>query len=146
MKADLTHIQMLRKKAKELKLEGYERLAGYSDYSLYEIYNGAGPERWPEVIRCVITEILDLFEAAFLIHDVEFHESNGGLGNWIDSNNRCVENMSRLINDEYPVFAWKFAYNWLMRRRWKAKALAVAVAINSDLCFDAWLEAGDCDD
>lgn len=142
MKADLTHIQMLRKKAEELKLEGYERLAGYSDYSLYEIYNGAGPERWPDFIRVVITEILDLFEAAFLIHDVEFHESNGERGNWIDTNNRCVKNMRRIINDEYPVFAWNIVYNWLMRRRWKAKALLVSASLSCELCYDAYVEAG----
>lgn len=146
MKADLTHIHELRTKAEQLKLSGYECLQHYSDYSLYEIYNGAGPERWPEFARVLLTEILDLFEPAFLLHDVGFNESKGERSKWIEENRMCEENMSRIITNEYPVFAWNFAYNWLMRRRWKAKALLVSAALGSELCYEAYLEAGNHDE
>lgn len=137
---------MLRRRAEELKLFGAEHMKHYSDYSLYVIYNGAGPERWPEFARVLLTEILDLFEPAFLLHDLRFNHSDGCRHSWKNANRECMANMERIVCASFPLLTWKFPYNLFQRRRWMAKALAVAAAINSDLCFDAWLEASDCDD
>ena len=50
-------INELRKKCYELELEGKEILDKYTDGDLEEIYNGIGPDAFPDWVRDFITEL-----------------------------------------------------------------------------------------
>ena len=64
----------LIQKAYSLDLEGVHILDKYSVEEIGKIYNGIGPDRFPDWLRKIVTESAELFEAAALIHDVEYDE------------------------------------------------------------------------
>ena len=54
-------INELRKKCYELELEGKEILDKYTDEDLEKIYNGIGPDRFPDWLREIVTESAEIF-------------------------------------------------------------------------------------
>ena len=64
----------LIQKAYSLDLEGVHILDKYSITQVSEIYNGIGPDRFPNWLRKIVTESAGIFEPAAVIHDVEVRQ------------------------------------------------------------------------
>ena len=65
---DLAKLEQLREKCEEYELSGREVLDCFTLEELAEIYNGIGPDRFPDWLRKIITEANGLFEPAALKH------------------------------------------------------------------------------
>ena len=78
-----------------------------------KLYNGIGPESWPEILREVTDEHLHLFEAGAMIHDVDY-----ALGIWTKedftaANDRLGRNCVKLAKAKYGLFSHPL-------KRWEA--------------------------
>ena len=128
------HVDALVHIAKAANLEGAEILDNYTVAQLAEIYNGIGPEFLPEETRNRVTAYLSIFEAAALIHDVRFQESDKTRKAFNFANMEFRENCRTLGEFHY---AW---YNW---RRYRAYAVSTILyeAVSSDLGWIAFNQA-----
>ena len=107
----------LIQKARDLKLENVEILDRYSEAEIAEIYNGIGPDRFPDWLRKIVTESAELFEAAALIHDVEYDEG-GTREQFTAANDRFCRNCYTLVKDRYGWYDIR-RYLWMNKaRRW----------------------------
>ena len=110
-------VEELIKKARELKLENVEILDKYSFLDVFKIYNGIGPDRFPDWLRKIVTESAELFEAAALIHDVEYDEG-GTREQFTAANDRFRRNCYTLVKDRYGWYDIR-RYLWMNKaRRW----------------------------
>ena len=73
----MEEIAELRRLCGKYELAGREILAEYSDAELAGMYNGAGPDAWPDDLRGLLTRAMLLFKPAVLIHDVQYTFSDG---------------------------------------------------------------------
>lgn len=109
-------IELVRK-AYDLKLENVHILDKYSITEIGKIYNGIGPDRFPDWLREIVTASADLFEPAALIHDVEYHEG-GTREQFTAANDRFKQNCYTLVKDRYGWYDPR-RYLWLNKaRRW----------------------------
>lgn len=99
----LKHIKELKAYAEKLKLENCEIISKYSMRQLCAIYNGIGPEAFPEWLRDFVTKINADLEAAAFIHDIEWHESDCSPAHFRESNERLARNGVAIASDKY---AW----------------------------------------
>lgn len=107
----------LIQKARELRLENVEILDRYSEEEISRIYNGIGPDRFPDWLRKIVTESAELFEAAALIHDVEYDEG-GTREQFTAANDRFRRNCYTLVKDRYGWYDIR-RYLWMNKaRRW----------------------------
>ena len=107
----------LIQKARKLRLENVEILDRYSEAEIAEIYNGIGPDRFPDWLRKIVTESAELFEAAALIHDVEYDEG-GTREQFTAANDRFRRNCYTLVKDRYGWYDIR-RYLWMNKaRRW----------------------------
>lgn len=110
-------IEELIRKIKTMELEGAEILDRFTAEAIGKIYNGIGPDRFPDWLRKIITESAGIFEPAAVIHDVEY-ENGGTWQDFTDANERFRRNCYRLVKAEYPWWS-PLRYAWLNRaRRW----------------------------
>lgn len=115
--ATLEEIAELRKLCTDYDLEGRQILDGYLNSELTHIYNGIGPDRFPDWLREIVTASADLFEPAALIHDVEYHEG-GTREQFTAANDRFKQNCYTLVKDRYGWYDPR-RYLWLNKaRRW----------------------------
>lgn len=109
--------QELISKAYRLNLEGVHILDKYSVDEIGKIYNGIGPDRFPDWLRKIVTESASLFEAAALIHDVEYGEG-GTREQFTAANDRFRRNCYTLVKDRYSWYDIR-RYLWMNKaRRW----------------------------
>ncbi len=100
--------------ARQTNLEGTDILSGFTLQELTSIYNGLGPDRFPDWLREIITEASGLFEPAALIHDVRYHVG-GTKADFTAANDEFRENCYRLVDATY---SW-----WNPRRyKWRFRA------------------------
>lgn len=110
-------VKELIKKARKLRLENVEILDRYSEEEISRIYNGIGPDRFPDWLRKIVTESAELFEAAALIHDVEYDEG-GTREQFTAANDRFSRNCYTLVKDRYGWYDIR-RYLWMNKaRRW----------------------------
>ena len=110
-------VKELIKKARKLRLENVEILDRYSEEEIAEIYNGIGPDRFPDWLRKIVTESAELFEAAALIHDVEYDEG-GTREQFTAANDRFRRNCYTLVKDRCGWYDIR-RYLWMNKaRRW----------------------------
>ena len=99
--------------AEELELDGREILDRFTETELLGIYNGLGPDRFPDWLREFITSLNSIFEPAALIHDVDFHL--GGTKEDFDiANERFRENCYKIVESEYPWYS-PLRYHYLFK-------------------------------
>lgn len=100
--------------AKQNNLEGIEVLDAFTYLETLHIYNGIGPDRFPDKVRELVTEINELFAPAALIHDLEYH-IGGTREDFTAANDRFRRNCYTLADN---------AYSWYDPRRyyWRFKA------------------------
>ena len=96
----IKHIQMLMKKVSSNELEGREILDKYSVCQIAEIYNGIGPDRFPDWLRELITDTAGIFEPAALIHDVRY-QIGGTKKDFTSANEEFQRNCYKLVKNEY---------------------------------------------
>ena len=107
----------LIQKAYSLNLEGVHILDKYSVEEIGKIYNGIGPDRFPDWLRKIVTESASLFESAALIHDVEYDEG-GTREQFTAANDRFRRNCYTLVKDRYGWYDIR-RYLWMNKaRRW----------------------------
>ena len=94
--------------ARRLKLEHVEILDKYSITEISRIYNGIGPDRFPDVIRELLDKLHPTLLPVALIHDIEYHEG-GTKEEFTASNSRFYTNGKTAAFD---------AYGWYDPRRY----------------------------
>lgn len=110
-------IEELIRKIKTMELEGAEILNRFSLAQIQKIYNGIGPDRFPDWLRKIVTESAGIFEPAAVIHDVEY-DIGGTWQDFTEANERFRRNCYRLVKAEYPWWS-PLRYAWLNKaRRW----------------------------
>ena len=105
----LKELKTLKAKAEELQLDNREILSKYTLTELSAIYNGIGPDSFPEWLRNCISALHPSLAVVALIHDVEWHESDLSKESFAASNDRFKQN-------GYAVAKSQFA--WYNPRRW----------------------------
>lgn len=93
----------------QLGLKGGEIVKQFTIAEIESIYNGIGPDRFPEVIRVILTGANNLLQPAALIHDLRFHRG-GTRADFAAANREFRDNCYTLV---------KFAYEWYDPRRYK---------------------------
>lgn len=134
MKFTAAEIEELIAIARDAKLEGVEVLNGDPE-AIALVYNGIGPEEWPEEWRRAITRCFDLFQPAALIHDLRFTYANGTRRDFNFANIEFHNNCLKLARFSIP---W-----WRVLRRFLAdgSALAFYEAVSSQFGWDAYVKA-----
>ena len=105
----LKEIKELCDFAEECGLENREILAKYKNTELASIFNGIGPDVFPDWLRNTITALHPSLAVVAFIHDVEWHESDGSREKFTESNDRFKTN-------GYAVA--KFKFGWYDPRRY----------------------------
>ena len=100
-------------------LEGCEILAKYTDEQLAAIYNGIGPEAFPQWLRAALDAVHPSLAPVAFIHDVEWHESDGSIAAFDMSNARFRRNGCKVACA---------AFGWWRPRRYKVMLDAVKFA------------------
>ncbi|MCP3967532.1 MAG: hypothetical protein GY718_14480, partial [Lentisphaerae bacterium] len=116
---DLKHIRKLKNIIHEYDLEAPEGFYLLSVKELSSIYNGAGPDWLGEWGRERLTSRLDLFEAAFLVHNFEYTCSDHTEEGFDDANNRMWKNMLKII---FGIYSWRKISDWDNIAYWLVKA------------------------
>ena len=88
--------------AKEMKLENVEILDRYSFRQISEIYNGIGPDRFPEWLREMLDDLHPSLCVVALIHDLEYYEG-GSKEMFTESNERFYRNGKTVA---FAKYAW----------------------------------------
>lgn len=127
-------IEELLKIAVAADLGGVDFLSQFSYAQLADGYNGIGPEFLPADIRKKVSDQLDLFAPAALIHDLRYAAGDGSRYGFNYANFEFRENCFKLAQGAYP---W---WNW---RRYRALLAAEALfgAVASDAGWIAYCEA-----
>ena len=134
MKFTAAEIEELIATARDAKLEGVEVLNGDPE-AIALVYNGIGPEEWPEEWRRAITRCFDIFQPAALIHDLRFTYANGTRRDFNFANVEFHNNCLKLARHSIP---W-----WRVLKRFLAdgSALAFYEAVSSPFGWDAYVKA-----
>ena len=140
-------IRFLREQCEKYQLEGREILARFSDEELARIYNGIGPETFPDWMRTGLDALHPSIKCVALIHDVEFELSDGTEEGFRVANERFRRNGIKVAVSEFSwynprrylvmldavkyaalcqLFGWSFwARAQIKRAMWIARCLKV---------------------
>ena len=132
---NLAHVAELMAKAKAAGLEGLGWLESLGVKRCCEGYNGIGPEFLPVAVRDKVTDWLGLFEPAALVHDMRNDVADGTWTGFLHANKEFRANCLKLADAAYPWYSW---------RRYRARAVAVALfefVSAENFGWRAWLEA-----
>lgn len=134
--ASLHEIKELCDFAEECGLENREILAKYKNTELASIFNGIGPDVFPDWLRNTITALHPSLAVVAFIHDVEWHESDGSREKFTESNDRFKTN-------GYAVA--KFKFGWYDPRRYIVMNQARRFGnICQTFGWSAWCSACEC--
>jgi len=97
----INEVKKLLKLAERYGLEGREILGKYTPTTLAKIYNGIGPDSFPEWLRDAITELHPSLAVVAFIHDVEWYESDCSKEKFTESNTRFKTNGYKVAKAEY---------------------------------------------
>ena len=110
----LKEIKQLKELAEKYRLEGREIIGKYNMQELCSIYNGIGPDAFPQWLRKGISALNPSLAVVAFIHDIEWHESDGSKEGFKASNDRFRTNGRRVADAEY---AWYNPRRWLVRHQ-----------------------------
>lgn len=105
----LKEIKRLKELAAKCELENREILGKYPMNELVKIYNGIGPDAFPEWLRGFVTALHPSLAAVAFIHDVEWFESDG------------TDEAFKVTNDRFKRNGYKVAeaeFGWWNPRRY----------------------------
>ncbi len=131
--------------AEKYQLDGRDVLKDYSIEEIAEIYNGAGPDSWPELGREVLTNFMSLFKPVILIHDMDFDRSDGTEATFQAVTARWKTNCKLIMNAEYPFWTTRQLDRQYRRNRayWLGEMVLANLAISGDSAKEAWQAAYD---
>ena len=135
----LKALRARRKFAIKLGLEMPDEYRYATDEELLRVCNGIGNESmWPW-LRKATTFIFRLLLVCADIHDFRFEYSDGTKKSWRYANREMKRNNRTVIRFYYPLVFGKYIRSmW-----WRAKAVAVDIALRTKYGFKAWQEAHD---
>lgn len=110
--ADLRHAVAVRREVFRLNLSRPPVFDELTDREFASIYNGYGPDSWPQSLRSAITHIYDNWEPLAAIHDVDFDRSDGTRRGWLEATARWGINATLALSARYPIRKW-----WLLPAR-----------------------------
>jgi hypothetical protein len=136
----IADIAKIRRRVFDYGLLGSDRLLKYSDAELQGIYNGVGPDRWPEAVRRLLTGLAGLYEPAVMVHDVEFRESDGLVDSFKDTVEHFRANVKIIQKAEWPIWTWAMLRPSYRVGRAAAVALgvALAMAVSGDRAYEIY--------
>lgn len=123
-------VSVLRRKCEEMQLENASVLDSYTDAQLARIYNGIGPDSFPDWIVDILDHTAPELAPSCMIHDVEWLESDGTKPSFKASNDRLRRNGKKTANYMYGF--------WNIKRyivRWDARVMSKACQAFG---FDIW--------
>ena len=128
--AGIDEIKRLKGLCEEYGLEGREMLAGHTDEELAGIFNGIGPEAFPQWLRAALDALHTSLAPVAFIHDVEWSGSDGSEEAFAESNARFRRNGIKVACA---------AFGWWRPRRYKVMWDAVKFArICQRFGWSAW--------
>lgn len=104
----------LRESAKKYGLKHLPVLYKYCDAVLIAQYNGVGPDRWPPIIRDVLSWALEDVLEAVLTHDMDYYQ--GG-------DEKAFHEANEVLGDNVRTLAKK-KYGWWRPRRYLLKKIS----------------------
>lgn len=117
--ASLEEVINLIVEAEALKLLGREVLRRFDEAKLRTIFNGIGPESFPQFLRGFLDFLHPSLAVVAFIHDVEWYLSDGTYASFTESNKRFRRNGFIVARKKYAWYrprryivmwhAWKFA-------------------------------------
>lgn len=139
----MEEITELRQRCEKYELAGREILAEYSDAELAEMYNGAGPDAWPDDLRGLLTRAMLLFKPAVLIHDVQYTFSDGTEAGFAQTVSDWRTNCHKIFAADWPLWTMRMLSKAYRRERlyWYGVMTATNFAIATAAARDAWLAA-----
>ena len=97
----------------QINLKGKEIVKDFGIAEIERIYNGLGPDRFPDWLREIITLASGLFEPAALIHDLRYHVG-GTREDFTAANDEFRENCYTLVDAAYSWYDPR-RYTWRFR-------------------------------
>ena len=129
--ATVDEVKRLKELCEEYGLEGRGILTKYTDEELSAIFNGIGPDAFPQWLRSALDALHPSLAPVAFIHDVEWHESDGTEASFAESNARFRRNGFKVASA---------AFGWWRPRRYKVMWDAVKFArICQRFGWSAWL-------
>ena len=106
--ATLKEVKRLKALCNEYELEGREIFDTFTNTELASVFNGIGPESFPDWLRAVLDYIHPSLAPVAFIHDAEWSRSDGTKESFTASNERFKRNGYKVAKAE---FSW-----WRPRR------------------------------
>ena len=129
--AGVDEVKRLKALCDESDLEGREILSKDTDDELAAIFNGIGPDAFPQWLRSALDALHPSLAPVAFIHDVEWHESDGTETAFAESNARFRRNGCKVASA---------AFGWWRPRRYLVMWDAVKFArICQRFGWSAWL-------
>ena len=129
--ATVDEVKRLKELCEEYGLEGREILSKYTDEQLAALFNGIGPDAFPQWLRSALDALHPSLAPVAFIHDVEWHESDGTEASFAESNDRFRRNGCTVASA---------AFGWWRPRRYLVMWDAVKFArICQRFGWSAWL-------
>lgn len=128
-------IDALIQECRLLQMDDAQIIDNYTMEEIAQIYNGIGPEKFPDGLRRAITFLHPSFAAASLLHDLEYHRG-GSPAQFRRSNWRLARNAAKSVKKRYNAWhilrylllfkALRFAWYCQIfgRSSWNAKKTA----------------------
>lgn len=112
----IDEILILREEALFLNLIGSQKLLKLTPEKLQSIYNGIGPEWFPEELRKMIDTLHPSLRVVAMQHDVDFATGSGTWNDFCEINKNFEKN-GRIVAD--ASFAWYRPRRYIVRRQAK---------------------------
>lgn len=87
--------------AREAQLDNVRVINKYSIDDLKIIFNGIGSDRFPQKVRNLLDKLNPTLMPVAMIHDVEYHEANGKMAKFTESNTRFKKNGYKIAKYRY---------------------------------------------
>jgi hypothetical protein len=109
-----------------------------SEKSFARIYNGYGPDAWPNSMRSILTWIFGNFKEVAGVHDVEYYYSTGTRAGFNQTVKHWKQNSSIMLSVRYPMSSPSL---WIHRAiAWTKLRIAMRAIAGKD-AFRFYLDA-----
>ena len=137
LESQVMDVVAIRKEVERINLSRPPHFDALTDIDLAKIYNGYGPDSWPAAIRAAVTWIYRHWKTLALIHDVDFHFSDGTRRSYLEATARWNINYSLALSDRYPMTKpWMYP-----ARAWAWTKLRLSLRALQLGSWPAWQEA-----
>ena len=114
----ISEVEKLMADARKMALENVGILDRYSMEEVSNIYNGIGPDRFPEWLREMLDELHPSLCVVALIHDLEYYEG-GSKEEFTESNERFYRNGKTVAFANYAWYDPRRYWVWNKARQFR---------------------------